>query len=168
MRIIACLFAFVFAAAAPAFAEEWIVYQPPGVGYRVELPANPTIQTRDVPTAAGPVKNTMAVVDRTSYAFIISHNDYPQAVVSAAPPEKLLDGVRDGQTQNRTLKSETPVKLGKYDARQLIIEDAAGRVFVSRFTLVGTRLFQAIYVGSKGSETSPDATRFINSFTIVD
>ena len=54
-----------------------------------------------------------------------------------------------------------PPKFG-----DLIIDTAQGQVVVSRIVMVENRLFQALYVGPKGSEESADAKRFIGSFQL--
>lgn len=154
--------------AAPAQAQNWVEHKPAGIGYRIEMPAAPQIQARDVPTAIGPIKTTMAVVDRGSIAYIVSHNDYPAAAIQGKSPDDLLDGIRNGQVGTHQLRSEQKIDMGGRPARHLVIETAQGQVILSRIVMVEARLFQAIYVGPRGTDAGEAAQRFINSFALVD
>ena len=153
--------------AAPALAQNWVEHKPEGVGYRVEMPETPKISARDVPTAVGPIKTTMALVDRGAIGYIVSHNDYPAAAIAGKSPDDMLDGIRGGQVGQHKLRSEEKITMGDKPARHLIIDTAQGQVVVSRIVMVQNRLFQALYVGPKGSEESADAKRFIASFQLV-
>ena len=155
------------AAAAPALAQNWVEHKPDGIGYRDEMPAAPAITTRDVPTAVGPIKATMALVDRGAVGFIVSHNDYPPQAIAGKSPDDLLDGIRSGQVGRHTLRAEEKITIGDKPARHIVIDTAQGQVIVTRIVMVESRLFQAIYVGPKGSEDGNDAKRFIASFALV-
>jgi hypothetical protein len=156
------------AAAAPAAAQNWVEHKPDGVGYRVEMPAAPRVSQRDVPTQIGPIKTTMALVDRGTIAFIVSHNDYPAEAVKTVPKETMLDNISKGQVGAHKLRSQESITIGGQPARHLVIDTAQGQVLVSRLVMVEARLFQVIYVGPKGSEESDDAKRFVASFQLVN
>lgn len=172
MRLLPRLAVLLAVAALPAgnqaLAQNWVEHKPDGIGYRVEMPAAPRITARDVPTAIGPIKTTMALVDRGQIAFIVSHNDYPADAIKATPKEQLLDGIRNGQVGNHKLRGEERITISGQPARHLVIDTAQGQVILSRIVMVEARLFQAIYVGPKGSEDGDDAKRFINSFKLVN
>ena len=150
----------------PAFAQ-WVEHKPDGVGYRIEMPQAPQITSRDVVTAVGPIKTTMALVDRGAIGFVVSHNDYPAAALAGKSPDELLDGIKTGQVGAHKLRSEEKIALGGRPARHVVIDTAQGQVIVSRFVMVENRLLQAVYVGPKGTEDGDDAKRFINSFQLV-
>ncbi len=154
-------------AAAPAQAQNWVEHKPEGIGYRIEMPAAPKVQSRDVPTAVGPIKTTMAVVDRGAVGFIVSHNDYPAGAIQGRPLSDVLDGIRNGQVGAHKLRNEEKITLGGQPARHLVIDTAQGQVVVSRIVMVENRLFQAIYVGPRGGEDGDDAKRFMASFQLV-
>jgi hypothetical protein len=156
------------ALAAPAAAQSgWVEHKPAGIGYRIEMPAAPRVTQRDVPTQIGPIKTTMALVDRGAIAFIVSHNDYPAEAVKAVPKETMLDNIAKGQVGAHKLRTQESVTIGGQPARHLVIDTAQGQVLVSRLVMVEARLFQVIYVGPKGSEDGDDAKRFIASFDLV-
>jgi len=154
--------------AAPALAQEWIEYKPAGVGYRVVMPEAPKLTAQDVPTAVGPIKATLAIVERANTAFIVGHNDYPPQAIAGRSMDEVLDGIVQGQVGRNRLREKQSITISERPARFAIIDDAQGQVIVSRAVMVETRLFQAIYVGPKGSETGEDAQRFLNSFALVD
>src|SRR5688572_29048004 len=68
MRLLPRLAVLLVLAAVPAgnqtLAQNWIEHKPDGIGYRIEMPAAPKILSRDVPTQIGPIKTTMALVER--------------------------------------------------------------------------------------------------------
>ena len=100
------------AAAAPAAAQNWVEHKPAGIGYRIEMPAAPKVTQRDVPTQIGPIKTTMALVDRGAIAFIVSHNDYPAEAVKAVPKETMLDNIAKGQVGAHKLRTQESVTIG--------------------------------------------------------
>jgi hypothetical protein len=110
----------------------------------------------------------MALVDRGSIAFIVSHNDYPAEAVKSVPKETMLDNIGKGQVGTHKLRSQENITISGQSARHLVIDTAQGQVLVSRLVMVEARLFQVIYVGPKGSEESEDAKRFIASFQLVN
>jgi hypothetical protein len=167
-RVVVLLGLAVAPAGNQALAQDWVEHKPDGVGYRVEMPVAPKISSRDVPSAVGPIKTTMALVDRGRVGFIVSHNDYPAEAVKATPKEQLLDAIRNGQVGAHKLRGEEKITISGQPARHLVIDTAQGQVVVSRLVMVEARLFQAIYVGPKGSEDGDDAKRFINSFQLVN
>ncbi len=172
MRLLPRLAVLLVAAAVPsgnqALAQNWVEHKPDGIGYRIEMPSAPKIQSRDVPTQIGPIKTTMALVDRGRIAFIVSHNDYPADAIKATPKEQLLDGIRNGQVGVHKLRTEERITLSGQPARHIVIDTAQGQVVVSRIVMVEARLFQALYVGPKGSEDGDDAKRFFASFQLVN
>jgi hypothetical protein len=164
---LALVVAFAVPVAAPAHAQ-WAEYKPDGIGYRVEMPGAPKIQSRDVPSAVGPIKTTMAFVERGRTGFIVSYNDYPAEAVKATPREQLLDAIRNGQVGSHKLRGEEKITINGQPARHLVIDTAQGQVVVSRLVMVEARLFQVIYLGPKGSEDGDDAKRFLASFQLVN
>jgi len=167
MRIIACLFALVFAAAAPALAQEWQEYRSAEGGFRVEMPGTPLVSRTDVQSPVGPLPYFTALVDNGSAAYFAAYGVYPEAHVAATGPERMLDGARDNVIRNRTLVSEQRFDFGGAPGRHLVIDTHDGKIVVARIAMVETRMIQAIYIGPKGAESGPDAQRFINSLALL-
>lgn len=168
LRVIAVLAVMAVSGVVPAFAQDWAEYKPAGVGYRVEMPGAPKITVQDAPTAIGPIKTTLAIVERGGTAFIVGHNDYPAQAIAGRSVEDVLDGVVRGQAGANTLRDLQKVTISERPGRSAIIDTAQGQVIVSRAVMVEIRLYQAIYVGPKGSETGEDAKRFLESFALVE
>jgi hypothetical protein len=168
LRVIAVLAVMAVSAVAPAFAQDWAEYKPAGVGYRVEMPGAPKITVQDAPTAIGPIKTTLAIVQRGNVAFIVGHNDYPPQAIAGRPLDDVLDGIVRGQVGQNTLRDQQKITISERPGRSAIIDTAQGQVIVTRAVMVETRLYQAIFVGPKGSETGEDAGRFLGSFVLVE
>ena len=168
LRVIAVLAIMAVSGVAPAFAQDWAEYKPAGAGYRVEMPGAPKITVKDAPTAIGPIKTTLAIIERGTVAFIVGHNDYPPQAIAGRPLDEVLDGIVQGQVGRNTLRDKQTITISERPGRAAIIDTPQGQVIVSRAVMVETRLYQAIYVGPKGSETGEDAKRFLDSFALVE
>ena len=123
--------------------------------------------TRDVSTAAGPAKATIAYVDRGMIAFLAGFSDHSADDIARRSAEGVLDDVVRGQSGQNKLRKQRSITVSDRPGREAIIDDARGQVIVIHTVLVETRLFQAIYVGPNGSETGADALKFLGSFAIV-
>jgi hypothetical protein len=169
MRRIASVFALLLlCAGAPALAQSRVDYQPEGVGYRVEFPGKPEVTSEDIETDIGKVRATFAIVATPSRVYMTSHNDYPDWVLKKYGPEKLLnDATRNGKIGTNKLRSEERITIGNHPARHWTFDDGTGRVLVMRAAIVGTRLYQLVYVGPRNSEYGDDAKRFIASFELI-
>jgi len=148
--------------------QSWSEYRPPGVGFRLEMPAQWQTSSQDVPTDLGKIAMHMATVDMGTKAYMAIHSTFPQSHIDRTPAELLLDNARDGAVKNvkGTLLSEQKIKLGGYPGRHIVVNTKDNRI-AQRFVLYGNKLIQAIYVGAAGEETQPNAVRFFNSFAVV-
>lgn len=158
--------AIVLTFTGPAWAQTWSEYRPAGAGYRIEMPDTPQVSSNEVTTKIGRIQITMAMIDKNPIAFIVGHNDYPKDYVAGTTADKILDGVRDGQVGKDKLIGEERLKMDTYPARRISILKGK-EITVSHIVLVGTRLYQASYIGPLGTEKGADAQRFMNSFAVV-
>jgi hypothetical protein len=71
-RLLAALLFFAFSAIAPASAQDWVEFKPPGSGYRVEFPEAPKVQVQDVKTTAGTRHMGMATFQRQRDGVLLS------------------------------------------------------------------------------------------------
>ena len=53
LRLLSILLIFFLGTIAPASAQDWVEFKPPGSGYRVEFPEAPKVQVQEVKTTAG-------------------------------------------------------------------------------------------------------------------
>jgi hypothetical protein len=133
-------------------AETWTKYPYPALGFTVELPGPPAVQTIQQPTPLGVVPITVVAVDLGARgAVIVSHADY--GVVSGdakLDPAKALDGAVDGSAANihATITSRQEITVQGYPAREFAAKnDAQGFLMKSRIILVGKHLYQVLGVG---------------------
>jgi hypothetical protein len=153
----------------PAEAQQWIEYQPDGAGYRIAFPGKPTEETREVNTNIGRIRMRTCALGVGNAMFMTISSIYPPQV-SMGDPQKNLDGARNGSVRNvnGTLRTEQALNFGDAPARHLVIDipkdnQAADTLVV----LDGHKLVQAIYVGPRGTEETPEVRRFLTSFALV-
>jgi hypothetical protein len=156
-------------AASPVHAQQWQKYRLDGAAYRIEFPGSPVQDTRDVTTNIGTIRmqtSSVAVGDKT---YMMIRSEYPPNV-AMSDPETRLDGARNGSVHRTggVLRSESRTTVGQAPARHLIIDmpqtsQSADAVMI----LDGRQLLQAIYVGPRGTEETPEARRFLTSFESV-
>jgi hypothetical protein len=134
-------------------------------GYRIEFPGTPKSFQQEVQTAVGPIKIYTQSLNRNGLDFFSAYNRYP----NDAPPERRLEGARDGAVKNvkGILREEESLTIGGAPAKRIIIDVPDPRVVGVQLIVVrGNSLYQAVVVGPVGSESSPDVARFINSFAL--
>jgi hypothetical protein len=152
-----------------AGAQQWIDYRPSGAGYRVEFPAKPTEDSRDLATSAGKVQTKTSAAEIGDRVFLTVYSVYP----SNAPindPQSSLDRARDGSVRNvnGTLRSEQRLIVNNAPARRVLIDiPQSNQAADSLMVLDGHGFYQAVYIGPRGTEGTPDAKRFLSSFALL-
>ena len=146
-----------------AVAQVWKEHRPDGAGYVVEMPGEPTVSWRDVPTKLGDIKTYIAVYDHNTMGFVTMYSRYPEAYTATA--DSILEGGRNGALANSKgkLRTETIIKIGNFPGREILIDTPAGRVMMIRYFLRDKMLIQALTGGPAGAETNADARRFLDS-----
>jgi hypothetical protein len=84
-------------------------------------------------------------------------------------PEGDLDIVRDGGVRNVNgkLLSEERLSIGNAPARRLVIDiPHSNQAAEALIVLADHRLFQAVYVGPRGTQSTEQANRFLSSFAL--
>jgi hypothetical protein len=106
-----------------------------------------------------------------THQFIVSFCDYPQHVVDAHFPEKMLDGARDGAITNihGHLLSETLFDFSKSEAegRELHIKVNPKLAMRMRIMLVGQRLYQLQVISAPGNVHDKVVGGFFAGFQVV-
>jgi len=153
------------AAIANSAAAQWIQHRPAGEGYRVEFPGRPQASQQEVQTQVGPVLLSLYTASWGGLNFLTVYNRYP----NDAPPERRLDGARDGAVRNvkGVLRHEDVLTVSGSPARRITVDVPHQQLVAVQLLVVrNNSLYQAIIVGPPGSESSADAVRFINSFAL--
>jgi hypothetical protein len=160
MRFAFALIALGLVSGLPAHAQTWDEYRPAGIGFRIEMPGKPKLETQK--TKAG----------NTAYQAIVGFRDMTFLAIYGTKDEKspldtntLLDAVVKGMTEGKTVLSSKTDMIGGYPARRILIEDADKDKIEARIVLADNRLIQALFVGPAGN---PLGRRFLDSFAIVD
>jgi hypothetical protein len=136
--------------------------------FKAQFPGEPMTKTID---AAG-VKAKTFTVEEKNGGYVVSYADLPiPADEGADLIEKRLDGSRDGMVKNirGTLTGEKKIKLAdKYPGRE-ITADLPGKkgVIRARIYIVGKRLYQVLVIGTEDTAKSADATKFLESFQLI-
>ena len=103
------------------------------------------------------------------HQFMVAYCDYPQHVVDAGFPEKMLDGARDGAVRNvhGELLSETVFDFNGYEGRELHVKVNPKAAMRMRMTLVDRRLYQWQVICAPGNVWSKKAGEFFEGFTVA-
>jgi WD40 repeat protein len=140
--------------------------------FRVLLPGEPERKTQQIPTPMGACTLYAFVWEnkRRDFALLVSYNDYPP-VVNGAPPDQVLDGVRDGVvmgTPGARLNGEQRITLHGYPGREVRVDIPGKGTLRNRMYLVQNRLYQlsAPRLGG-GGPSEETITRFLDSFSFT-
>ena len=165
---LAALLSLTLAGAQAVQAQQWIDHRPNGGGYRVAFPAQPIEDGRNVDTTLGAVKMRTTAVEIDGRIFMTIDSVYP-ANLPMGDPESDLDLVRDGGVQNVNgkLLSEERLSIGNAPARRVVIDiPHSNQAAEALIVLDDHRLFQAVYVGPRGTQSTEQANRFLSSFAL--
>ena len=151
-----------------AQAQIWSEVRPEGGRYRVLMPGTPEISKEPIALPDGrTVQMFQAAIETPNAAYLGTHVDYPADLVRRAPPDTLLDNVRNGSAKGHTLRSEQRLTISGNPGREYVIARANGVILVTRSFLVGNRLYQIIVAGRPGVEQQMETRRFLESFTLT-
>lgn len=138
--------------------------------YTANFPGKVQQQKKSAPTEAGDIQIHLDIVAiGNDLAFIISFNDYPEAI-KAANPENVLAGVRDGNKgADGEIVSDEAIKFGpeKLAGRKVTIKKPGELYLKTLMVLKGARLYQVMVVGKKEQINSKGVEDFHKSFQIT-
>jgi hypothetical protein len=150
----------VMAVPPTALAQSWDEYRPPGVGFRIEMPAKPKLETQK--TKAGNVAHH-AVATYRDMAFLTIYGDKIQRKTDDR--DALLETVMRSITEGKTVLSSKKEMIGGNPSRRVVLEDADKDKFEARIVVTDDRLIQAIFIGPVGNAVG---RRFLDSLAVVD
>src|SRR5215468_11303477 len=137
-----------------AHAQQWIDHRPNGGGYRVAFPAQPIERGRTVDTDVGKVRMQTSAVEVDGKIFMTIDSSYPNEF-TMGDAEANLDTARNGGLRNvgGQLVSEEKLKIDNAPARRLVIDiPRSNQEAEALMVLDGHRLYQAVYLGPRGSQ----------------
>ena len=162
MRFAFAAIALALLAAVPttARAQSWEEYRPAGIGFRIEMPGKPKLETQK--TKAG--NNAYyAIATYRNMAFLATYDDKHEK--KAGDREGLLESVVKSFTEGKKVLSSKKEMIGGYPARRVVLEDDDKDKFEARIVITDDRLIQAIFIGPAGNALG---RRFLDSLAIVD
>jgi hypothetical protein len=125
-------------------AFDWKEYAPQGSYCTVQMPKKPSLCVKKaVPTDSGPIDMYQILADYGDYAFLLTFNDYPSALLQQKTNSQILDDVVTGSVGDGELISKGEIKLGDYSGRAYTCKKS-GLELKAFIYLVGGRLYQMI------------------------
>jgi hypothetical protein len=160
--------ALLVASAASALGQsKWTVYAPKKLGFRIELPMQPSVKSGDAKTTYGPARST--------YIFFKGENglqgrmevtDHEPGRISK-DPRAYLDDSREHYERGSPLRSESRFRLDGAPAQRFVTDTADGRVAKIQEVVIGDRFIAVICFVPKGQENSADVDRIYKSFALI-
>ncbi|HXA80129.1 MAG TPA: hypothetical protein VNV14_02575 [Opitutaceae bacterium] len=134
--------------------------------------------SQQVSTKVGNIAMNMVYYDGGAIAHMVIYCDYPAgSVASSGGPEKVCANASDGAVKsvNGTIRTSSPYQLGDSNGLEVVADippkdpkdSSTASVARLRFFVVGDRLYQVMYIGPTGQETSPEAVAFLDSFRLL-
>jgi hypothetical protein len=167
---------FALAAALCAHAAHagatWTPFTPDDASFRVEMPGEPSIETRERGFALGRFVSTVYKTHRGHDAFGVNHTDIPGAILFLLPDKAILDATRKGflESSDAAETAFRPSEVDGHPAWQLLytIPAHAQRPQQSgnaRILFAGKRLF--IFYTEISPQTAEDGdARYFESIRI--
>ena len=168
-RIIALIILLIASATSVQARSNWIVYAPKGPGFRVELPAEPSVNSSTVKTTHGQA--------RATYFFFKGENglegrmevkDYATGQIGKNP-RGYLDESREfhEHRSHSNLRSESRFTLDGAPAHRFTTNTADGRIAKIQELVIDDRFISVICFVPKGQENSADIDRIFRSFALT-
>jgi len=152
-------FAIAFTMPATTHAQTWEEYRPDGIGFRIEMPGKPKLETQ---TSKGGNKAYHASVGMRNMAFVVMYGEKDDKPLDA---DRLLDAAVKGMTEDKKVLSSKKDMIGGLTARRVLVEDADKDNIEARIVIANGRLIQAIFVGPARNATG---RRFLDSLAVVE
>ena len=150
--------------------QQWREVKPNGAGFRVEFPAAPKTEWRDMPSGSGMVPALISLLSRDDgIDFMMMYSNFPSGTFSADSQAE-FDILRNNSVRDvrGKLRSETQLNVGGAPARRIVVGFYEGNSIATvLFVLNGTRVYQVICIAPSGRENDSDILRFMSSFALV-
>ncbi|MBL8824323.1 MAG: hypothetical protein JNJ77_17180 [Planctomycetia bacterium] len=138
--------------------------------YKVEFPGKPMTQNQKANTELGEITIVLDVVAiGQNMAFIVSYNDYPEAITNA-DPITVLNGVRDGNKgKDGEIIEDRADVFGpdKIPCKRVYIKKPNDLYMKNLMIMKGTRLYQVMVVAKKPAIESDAINKYYKSFELT-
>jgi hypothetical protein len=149
-------------------AFDWKEYAPQGSYCSVQMPKKPQLCVKKgVPTDSGPIDMYQVLADYGDYAFLLTFNDYPDALLKKKTSNQILDDVVSGSVGDGELINKGAISIGTYPGRTYTCKKSGLELKASIY-LVDGRLYQMIvaYPPNQGGSLAQDRDTFLKSFKL--
>ena len=149
-------------------AFDWKEYAPQGSYCSVKMPKKPELCVKKgVPTDSGPIDMYQVLADYGEYAFLLTFNDYPAALLKQKTSKQILDDVVSGSVGDGELVNKSEISVGTYPGREYTCRKS-GMELKGSIYLVDGRLYQMIvaYPPNQAGTLAADRDTFLKSFKL--
>jgi hypothetical protein len=158
------LLALAFAAHA---AEPWQEVRSKEGAFAALFPADPKISI-EPPDPSGGVTNVfLASLDKMD--FEVSYTDYGARAFAGRSLEAIYNLARDDLVKGQPVKllADRKIMLDGLPGREVVFAEADGYTQDYRFFVMQSRIYAIVAGGPAGTENSPEAKRFLESFKLI-
>jgi hypothetical protein len=152
----------------PASAQDqWREFRADADGFSVQFPQDPTVTSRRIKDTKA--TQSMFLIEKGELAYLVSVIHMEKGTGPKKPDNKYFQELMKNYTKGAetTLRTSKPATIaGKPGIDG--ISDAGNSAHQVQIMASGDHIYMVIYVGPKGQEGSADATRFRNSFKLIN
>jgi hypothetical protein len=156
--------------AAASAEQKWREIKPVGAGYRIDFPAAPKTEWKDLPSESGTVPVMISLLSRDDgMDFMAMYSKFPTGSFPNSTQIE-LDRLRNSSVLavRGELRSEATLSVSGAPARLIVVAFHGGESIATvLFVLDGTRLYQAMCIAPDNRKDDPDVRHFIDSLALV-
>ena len=174
-RIVSIIFAVLVATAVANYdrllPHRWHTYRAPDGKFSIELPAQPTIETVQVPIEGGGTRPMIIVSAETSKSIGYTCSYIEDETVQSKSPDEALESARDGSLKKThgTLISQVRLTIAGFPALDMKAHTRADSLLDSRTLIAGERLYMIVAVTTVESDREPRTIqRVFDSFKVLN
>jgi hypothetical protein len=160
----------LWSGAAPAADLQWSPFRSPEHGFAADFPGAPTLTTSGTPGKDKMVQYEFQTAIGTDNAYEVAvlefGAEYTAPAATADIYGKLVEGYAKGSAS--TLRTQQPRTIAGQPGVEAISDDEQNNMHhLIDLVIAGGRVYIVVSAGPKGHETSADAIRFRDSFSLI-
>ena len=153
---------------ALASAQAWQEYRRDDLGFKIEMPGKPEIESTEDKSADRTVQSTKADVTYGDAMFSVSVDQTYVKGASIRPDDEYLNRSRRGMEKALGLKatSEKQFTTNGFPGHEFMF-DVKGYYHLIRMIVLENRVITVSVNGNRSLETDPVVRRFLDSFAVL-